>query len=91
VARRHGDFAIIVIAVIVEGKRKFRLGVGGMAGRPAMLQISAANDAAIQDAIAALVSPMESYEDMHATAEMRRDMLRNLAPVVINEALQCAA
>jgi hypothetical protein len=33
---------------------------------------------------------LEGLEDMHASAEMRRDMLRNLAPVVVNEALQCA-
>lgn len=91
VARRHGDFAIIAIAAVVEGNNKFRLGVGGMTGRPTVRQISAAGDAAIREAAAALGSELEGYEDMHASAGMRRDMLRNLAAVVVNEALQCAA
>ena len=34
VARRHGDFAIVAIAAVANGN-KVRLGVGGMAGRPA--------------------------------------------------------
>jgi len=91
VARRHGDFAIIAIAAVIEGKNKFRLGVGGMTGRPAVRQISANGDGAIRDAAAALGAELEGLEDMHASAAMRRDMLRNLAPVVVNEALQCAA
>ena len=34
---------------------------------------------------------LEGYEDLHASAELRRDILRNLAPLVIAEAQQCAA
>ena len=30
-------------------------------------------------------------EDLHASAEMRRDILRNLAPIVVEEARRCAA
>ena len=91
VARRHGDFAIIAIAVVVEGKGKIRLGVGGMTGRPTVRQFNASGDAAIRDAAVALGVELEGLEDMHASAAMRRDLLRNLAPVVVNEALQCAA
>jgi 2-furoyl-CoA dehydrogenase FAD binding subunit len=91
VARRHGDFAIIAIAVVVEGKNKFRLGVGGMTGRPALRQINADGDAAVRDAAEAFALELEGYEDMHASAGMRRDLLRNLAPVVAREALLCAA
>ena len=90
VARRHGDFAIIAIAVVIDGPNKFRLGVGGMTGRPTVRQISASGDAAVRDAAAALGVELEGLEDMHASADMRRDLLRNLAPVVVNEALQCA-
>jgi 2-furoyl-CoA dehydrogenase FAD binding subunit len=89
VARRHGDFAIIAIAVVIEDAKKFRLGVGGMTGRPTVRQISASGDAAVREAAAVLGAELEGLEDMHASAEMRRDMLRNLAPVVLNEALQC--
>ena len=44
-----------------------------------------------KDAINALANELEGYEDLHASAELRRDILRNLAPVVIEEALACAA
>jgi len=91
VARRHGDFAIIAIAAIVEGMGKIRLGVGGMTGRPTVRQFNVTGDAAIRDAAVALGVELEGLEDMHASAAMRRDLLRNLAPVVVNEALQCAA
>lgn len=90
VARRHGDFAIIAIAAVIDGPNKFRLGVGGMTGRPAVREISAAGDTAIRIAAEAFGNELEGLEDMHASADMRRDMLRNLAPVVVNEALQCA-
>jgi 2-furoyl-CoA dehydrogenase FAD binding subunit len=90
VARRHGDFALIAIAAVVEGK-EIRFGVGGMTGRPAVRQINANGDAAVREAAATLASELEGYEDIHASAGMRRDLLRNLAPVVAQEALQCAA
>ena len=38
-----------------------------------------------------LASELEGYEDLHASAAMRRDILRHLAPVVIAEAQKCAA
>jgi CO/xanthine dehydrogenase FAD-binding subunit len=45
----------------------------------------------IKDAVEELASGLEGYEDLHASAELRRDILRNLAPVVIAEARSCAA
>lgn len=90
VARRHGDFAIIAIAAVVEGKNKVRLGIGGMTGRPTVRQIAAHGDAAIRDAIESLAAELDGYEDIHASSRMRRDILRRLGPVVVQEALQCA-
>ena len=87
VARRHGDFAIIAVAAVAE-KNAVRLGVGGMAGKPAVRQIP--RDKAV-DAIAAWADELEGYEDLHASAAMRRDLFRNLAPLVIEEAIRCAA
>ena len=86
VARRHGDFAIIAVAAVVDNRGAVRLGVGGMAGRPLVRRIF--NDPA--GAIAAWAQEMEGYEDLHASAEMRRDLFKNLAPDVIVEAQQCA-
>jgi 2-furoyl-CoA dehydrogenase FAD binding subunit len=88
VARRHGDFAIIAVAAVVEDKQNVRLGVGGMAGRPLVRRI--AMDKA-GDAIATWADELEGYEDLHASAAMRRDLLRNLAPRVAEEAIRCAA
>jgi CO/xanthine dehydrogenase FAD-binding subunit len=65
-----------------------RLGVGGMGGTPVVRAI--ANGGA-KDAVEKLATELEGYEDLHASAELRRDILRNLAPLVIAEAQQCAA
>jgi 2-furoyl-CoA dehydrogenase FAD binding subunit len=91
VARRHGDFAIIAVAAVAEDKH-VRLGVGGMAGRPLVRRIAMdkAGDA-VANAIAAWADELEGYEDLHASAAMRRDLLRNLAPRVVAEAIRCAA
>jgi 2-furoyl-CoA dehydrogenase FAD binding subunit len=88
VARRHGDFAIIAIGAVIEDEKTARIGIGGIAGKPVVRRILL--DSA-KDAINALANELEGYEDLHASAELRRDILRNLAPVVIEEALACAA
>jgi 2-furoyl-CoA dehydrogenase FAD binding subunit len=83
VARRHGDFAIVAVAAVAADKDTVRLGVGGMAGTPQVRQIPAADAAG---AIAAWADELEGYEDLHASAAMRRDLFRNLAPLAVNEA-----
>jgi 2-furoyl-CoA dehydrogenase FAD binding subunit len=90
-ARRHGDFAIVAIAALRESAASIRLGVAGMAERPAVRRLPASDAAAIRDAIERLAWELEGYEDIHASARMRRDLLRRIAPVVIEEALRCAA
>jgi 2-furoyl-CoA dehydrogenase FAD binding subunit len=87
VARRHGDFAIIAVAAVADGNR-IKFGVGGMAGQSSIREFAAGVDLA--DAINALAWELEGYEDQHATSRMRRDLLRRVGPVVIEEALQCA-
>ena len=88
VARRHGDFAMVAIAAFIDEKRDLTLGVGGVASKPVVTRI-ATN--AIKDSVEKLVTGLEDYEDLHASAELRRDILRNLAPLVIAEAQRCAA
>jgi 2-furoyl-CoA dehydrogenase FAD binding subunit len=82
VARRHGDFAIVAVAAIADRRGAARLGVGGMAGRPLVRAI----DGDAKAAVAAWADELEGYEDLHATAALRRDLFRNLAPLVIEEA-----
>ena len=87
-ARRHGDFAIVAVAALVEDDGSVRLGVGGMAATPVVRRIAPNG---VKDGVEKLARELEGYEDLHASAELRRDILRNLAPVVIAEAQSCAA
>jgi 2-furoyl-CoA dehydrogenase FAD binding subunit len=90
VARRRGDFVIIAVAAAVESANVVRFGAGSMAGRPLVRRIVADGDA-VRDAIDQLAAEPESYEDIRATAQMRRDLLRRLGPVAVEEAIRCAA
>jgi 2-furoyl-CoA dehydrogenase FAD binding subunit len=89
VARRHGDFAIVAVAAVADGADGIRLGVAGMAERPAVRRVP--SEDALQDAIERLAWELEGYEDIHASARMRRDLLRRIGPVVAQEAVRCAA
>jgi 2-furoyl-CoA dehydrogenase FAD binding subunit len=91
VARRHGDFAIVGVAAVAESASSIRIGVAGMAERPAVSRIKADGASSIRDAIERLAWELEGYEDIHASARMRRDLLRRIGPVVVEEAMRCAA
>jgi 2-furoyl-CoA dehydrogenase FAD binding subunit len=91
VARRHGDFAIIAVAVMAENGSDVCLGVAGMADRPAVRRIKVGDGSVPRDAIERLAWELKGYDDIHASARMRRDLLRGLAPVVVEEARRCAA
>jgi len=90
VARRHGDFAIVAVAAVIENAGSIRIGVAGMADRPAVRRLEADGPSGISDAIERLAWQLEGYEDVHASARMRRDLLRGIAPAVIEEARRCA-
>lgn len=87
VARRHGDFAILAVAAVADQRGAVQLGVGGMAGRPIVRAVRA--DAA-EEAISAWAVELEGFDDLHASPAMRRDLLRNLGPRVVAEAVRCA-
>ena len=98
VARRHGDFAIIAIAASVEsavatarGAEVVRVGIGGVADRPAVRRIVIDGAGAAKSAFEALAWELEGYDDIHASARLRRDLLRRVGPAVVEEALRCAA
>jgi len=88
VARRHGDFAMVAVAALAETNGSIRLGVGGMAATPVVRSIASGGT---KDGVETLANELEGYEDLHASAELRRDIFRNLAPLVIAEAQKCAA
>jgi 2-furoyl-CoA dehydrogenase FAD binding subunit len=86
VARRHGDFAMVAVAATIDADGAARLGVGGMAGRPLVRSIEGDPAAAV----GAWAEELEGYEDLHATAALRRDLFRRLGPQAIEEARHCA-
>ena len=91
VARRHGDFAIVAVAAIADARGAVTLGVGGMAGRPMLRPVAFTGAPMLSEQIDAWAEELEGYEDLHASAALRRDLLRNLGPRVIAEAIRCAA
>ncbi len=88
IARRHGDFAIVVLAARVTAGGGL-LGVGGVADRPSVRDLGVANGAALGEALNAFAWEMGGNDDIHATASYRRELVRRLGPKVIEEARTC--
>jgi 2-furoyl-CoA dehydrogenase FAD binding subunit len=82
IARRHGDFAIIAVAAAVEKDKTIRVGVGGMAGKPMVRKLHGD----VADAVGDWAEELEGYQDLHASAALRRDLFRKLGPHVIAQA-----
>ncbi len=83
-----GDFAMVAVAAVIKDKNAVWLGVGGMAGRPMVRRIVTDN---AESSSANGPRKPQGYEDLHASAALRRDLFKNLAPEVIAEAIRCAA
>ncbi len=91
VARRHGDFAIVAVGLVVLDDGRIRLGVGGMADVPKVLDLPAdIGDAAFAEEIDRFAWRARGYSDIHASARYRRDLLRRIAPALLTEVRQCA-
>jgi 2-furoyl-CoA dehydrogenase FAD binding subunit len=88
VARRRGDFAICAVATIA-GPDFIRMGVGGVAERPTVKQWKNLQEAEIDDALNEFAWELEGSDDIHATAEYRRQLVRHLGRRSILEAKQC--
>jgi 2-furoyl-CoA dehydrogenase FAD binding subunit len=90
IARRHGDFAIVALAAAV-GDNKVRLGVGGVADRPAVREWDRIDDKDLPDALNDFAWDLGGSDDIHASARYRREMVRRLGGKLIEEARQCAS
>jgi 2-furoyl-CoA dehydrogenase FAD binding subunit len=88
VGRRHGDFAIVACAAVVDD-RTARLAVGGVADRPVVRLLPLPNDPSLDEALAAFASDVEAHDDIHATAQYRCDLVRRLGLQTIEEAARC--
>jgi 2-furoyl-CoA dehydrogenase FAD binding subunit len=89
VGRRHGDFAITACAAVAHASG-IRLAVGGVADRPVARELPA-DPAFWEDALDDFAWSLEARDDLHATAEYRRQLVRLLGRAVMQEALSCRA
>jgi len=89
-ARRHGDFAIVACAAIAR-KDGVRLAIGGVADCPAARDFPDTDSSALDDALDRFASDLEARDDLHATADYRRALVRRLGRSTIEEARRCRA
>jgi len=98
-ARRHGDFAIAAVAVVIvhEGERcsKARLATGGTGPVPlrltaaeAVLERKGPGEAAIDEAAEAAARAVEPMTDQNGSAEFRRHLVRVLTGRVLRRATE---
>jgi 2-furoyl-CoA dehydrogenase FAD binding subunit len=80
-ARRHGDFAIVACAAVATEKGA-RLAVGGVADRPIVRELNDVSEDALRDYAAEL----DARDDLHATADYRRMLVRKLGAQTLAEA-----
>jgi 2-furoyl-CoA dehydrogenase FAD binding subunit len=76
-ALRHGDFAIVAVAAIARANG-IRIGIGGVADRPAVQDWPVLSDDALDDALNELAWSLDATDDAHASARYRRDLVRRL-------------
>jgi 2-furoyl-CoA dehydrogenase FAD binding subunit len=87
-ARRHGDLAIVAVAVKAT-RESVVIGIGGVADRPRVRELPAQADSGLDDALNALAWELDAMDDIHATARYRRQLVRRLGRRMIEKALSC--
>jgi 2-furoyl-CoA dehydrogenase FAD binding subunit len=85
VGPRHGDFAIVAAAAVGD-KDGVKLGIGGVADTPVVRHLPWLEGPALNDALNAIAWELRGGKDVHATAQYRRTLVRNLGADVIGEA-----
>ncbi|MEW5881940.1 MAG: FAD binding domain-containing protein [Pseudomonadota bacterium] len=76
-ALRHGDFAIVAVAV-VRAPDALRVGIGGVADRPVVKRLPLLDGNALDDALNELAWSLGARDDPHMTAQGRRHLVRRL-------------
>ena len=90
IGRRHGDFAIVACAAVVNSRNAL-LAVGGIADRPTARELPLPGDPALEDALDLFAWELEARDDLHATAAYRRQLLRRVGRQTVEEAARCRA
>ncbi len=86
--RRKGDFAIVSVAAIVS-ESSIRLGVGGVASTPTIRDWGGLDDDQLDDALNAFAWDLGGGDDIHATGQYRRELVRRIGRRIIKEARSC--
>ncbi|MEP9349934.1 FAD binding domain-containing protein [Xanthobacter sp. KR7-225] len=89
-SRRHGDFAIVGCAARVASDA-IELSVCGVADKPERRAFPRLSGAALDDALNAFAWELDARDDLHASARLRRDLVRAMGRAVIEEAARCLA
>lgn len=88
--RRHGDFAIVSVAALCS-PTTITIAVGGVNDIPACREWQDTSGDKLQEALNMLAWELDARDDLHASARLRRDLVRSLGREAIEEALQCIA
>lgn len=88
--RRHGDFAIVACAAVAWSDGII-LAVGGVADRPVRREFSALDGSALDEALDVFAWDLDARDDLHATAQYRRELVRRMGRATIEEARRCRA
>ena len=87
---RHGDFAIVAVAVLASATR-VRVGIGGCSDRPHVVEFPPLAGDALARQMNALAWSLPFDDDHHASARYRRDLVRILGRETVEEAIRCRA
>jgi len=82
IAMRHGDFAIVALAVMVCAN-EIRLGVGGVADRPQVRRWPRLAGTELEAELNRFAWDLGARDDQHASAVYRRHLVRRLGRKVI--------
>jgi 2-furoyl-CoA dehydrogenase FAD binding subunit len=84
VGPRRGDFAIVSVAAVAD-PAGVSIGIGGVADTPAIRRLPWLEEGELGEALNAIAWDLRGGGDVHATAEYRRALVRNLGAQVIGE------
>jgi len=84
VSQRHGDFALAACAAVGRADG-VRLGVGGVAQTPTIIDLAWLDAAGMTDALNEFAWDLDAADDHHATARYRRELVRRIGQQVISE------
>ncbi len=84
---RRGDFAIVAVAVDA-GPNSIRIGIGGVADKPVVVEWPLLEGSALDSALNDLAWQLKAQGDAHATAAYRRQLVRVLGQKTIARARQ---